>query len=136
MTRNGGRFLTTKHTKHTKGGVRGPETLPANYAEGREWRKGDSEEWPTEHTEHTEDTEGGGREPEKLPANGAKGRERGRGHSEEWPTEHTEYTERGARGGNRGNGRRRSLFNHEIHGIHGNWEGGGRGPETEGGKLA
>jgi hypothetical protein len=189
MTRNGGRFLTTKHTKHTKGGGRGPETLPANYAEGREWRKGDSEEWPTEHTEYTErggerweprkrkgaeffttkDAMGGGRGPETLPANYAEGREWRKGETEEWPTEHTEYTELGTRGGNRGNGRGRSLFNHEIHergragtgevarelregtrraergigrvahgihGIHGNGEGGGRGPETEGGKLA
>jgi hypothetical protein len=80
------------------GGRRGPETLPANGAKGREWRRGDSEEWPTEHTEYTEretrggnrgnergrnffttkdtkDATGGGRKPEKLPANGANGRE-------------------------------------------------------------
>jgi hypothetical protein len=111
------------------GGGRGPETLPANCAKGREWGRGDSEEWPTEHTEYTERgarggsrgngrgrnffttkdtkyTKGGGRRgPEKLPANGAKGRERGRGDSEEWPTEHTEYTERETRGGSRGNGK-------------------------------
>ena len=36
------------------GGGRGPETLPANCAKGREWGRGDSEEWPTEHTEYTE----------------------------------------------------------------------------------
>jgi hypothetical protein len=33
------------------GGGRGPETLPANCAKGRERGRGDSEEWPTEYTE-------------------------------------------------------------------------------------
>jgi hypothetical protein len=121
----------------------------------REWRKGDSEEWPTEHTEYTErgagsgGVAGGSREgggvfyherrdgrragPETLPANCAKGRERGSGDSEEWPTEHTEYTERGRRGGNRRNGKgdEDGMF---AHGTHGKGEGGGRDPETEAGE--
>jgi|GEM_PF-4649129 len=63
----GTEFLTTKHTKDTKVGGRGPECLPANYAKGREWGKRESEEWPTEYTErgteffttkHTKDTKG------------------------------------------------------------------------------
>ena len=56
-TERGAEFLTTKHTKDTKVGGRGPECLPANYAKGREWAKRESEEWPTEYTE-------GGRDPE------------------------------------------------------------------------
>jgi len=66
-TEMGTEFLTTKHTKDTKVGGRGPECLPANYAKGREWGKRESEEWPTEYTErgteffttkHTKDTKG------------------------------------------------------------------------------
>jgi len=134
------------------GGGRGPETLPANCAKGRERGRGDSEEWPTEHTEYTERgarggsrgngrgrnffttkdtkyTKGGGRrKPEKLPANGANGREGRRGDSEEWPTEHTEYTELGTRGGNRGNERGRNFFTTKDTKY---TKGGGRrGPET------
>jgi len=66
-TEMGTEFLTTKHTKDTKVGGRGPECLPANYAKGREWGKRESEEWPTKYTErgteffttkHTKDTKG------------------------------------------------------------------------------
>ena len=68
-------FLTTKHTKDTKGGGREPEKLSANHAKGREWGRNKrrdrrrnflprktqntrkAEESPTEHTD---DTKGGG----------------------------------------------------------------------------
>jgi hypothetical protein len=53
----GAEFFTTKDAM---GGGRGPETLPANCAKGRERRRGDSEEWPTEHTEYTERGRRGG----------------------------------------------------------------------------
>ena len=62
-TRKGGREVGTAETegdgvclttKYTKRGGRGPEKLPANCAKGREGRRGESEEWPTEYTEYTE----------------------------------------------------------------------------------
>ena len=64
-SRGNGRGRSFFTTKDATGGGRDPEKLPANYAKGREWRRGDSEEWPTEHTEDTERRRAeGGREPQ------------------------------------------------------------------------
>jgi hypothetical protein len=100
----------------------------------REWRKGDSEEWPTEYTEYTE--------------RGTRGVNRGNGMRRSlFYHERHEIHERrreagagevarewreGTRTGERGFGR----VAHGTHGIHGKGEGGGRDPEAEGGKLA
>jgi hypothetical protein len=111
MTGNGsGRFCPRMAEGGNGGVAHGTPGIHGIGDERREPRKRKGAEFFT-----TKDATGVGRGPETLPASCAKGREWRRGDSEEWPTEHTEYTERGTRGGNRGNGMRRSLFNHEIH---------------------
>jgi hypothetical protein len=93
----------------------------------REWRKGDSEEWPTEHTEYTErgagsgGVAGGSREGGGVFYHERRdGRRAGAGDVARELREGTRTAKRG--------------FGRVAHGTHGKGEDGGRDPETEAGE--